>query len=69
MYTVVKVLDSATFEVFTAMNIQVVVFWVVTPCSDVIGYQRFGGPCCLHRQGEVVNGYRKAKGKVVAVLN
>jgi len=19
----------------------------VTPCSVVIGYQRFGGPCCL----------------------
>jgi len=21
---------------------------VVIQCSDVIGYQRFGGPCCLH---------------------
>jgi hypothetical protein len=28
-------------------------FWVVTPCSDVVGYLRFGGPCCLHLQGEV----------------
>jgi hypothetical protein len=27
----------ATRDVFTAMKIQVVVFWVVTPCSDVIG--------------------------------
>jgi hypothetical protein len=36
-----------------AMMIQVVVFWVMTPCSDVVGYQRFGGPCCLHLQGEV----------------
>jgi hypothetical protein len=26
----------------------VVVFWVVTPCSAVVGYQRFRGPCCLH---------------------
>jgi len=33
---------------------QVAVFWVVTPCSHVLGYQRFGGPCCLHLQGEVV---------------
>jgi hypothetical protein len=31
----------------------VAVFWVVTPCSDVIRYERFGGPCCLHLQGEV----------------
>jgi hypothetical protein len=27
-------------EVFTAVKIQVEVFWVVTPCSVVIGYQR-----------------------------
>jgi len=27
----------ATLEVFAAMKTQVVVFWVVTPCSDVIG--------------------------------
>jgi hypothetical protein len=26
--------------------------WVVTPCSDVVGYQRFGGQFCLHLQGE-----------------
>jgi len=25
----------------------------MTPCSDVVGYQRFEGPCCLHLQGEV----------------
>jgi hypothetical protein len=25
-------------------------FWVVTPCSDVLGYRRFGGPCCLRLQ-------------------
>jgi len=30
------------------MKIQVAFFWVMTPCSDVAGYQRFGGPCCLH---------------------
>jgi hypothetical protein len=28
------------------------VFWVVAPCSLVEVYQRFGGPCCLHHQGE-----------------
>jgi len=30
-----------------------VVFWVITPCSDVVGYQRFGVPYCLHLLGEV----------------
>jgi hypothetical protein len=25
------------------------VFWVVAPCSLVQIYQRFRGPCCLHR--------------------
>jgi len=33
-----------------AMKIQVVVMWVVTPCNDVVGYRRFGGPCCFHLQ-------------------
>jgi hypothetical protein len=38
----------ARFEVFTAVKIQVQVFWVVKPCSVVVGYQRFTGQCCLH---------------------
>jgi hypothetical protein len=29
------------------------VFWVVTPCGVVVGYQTFRGPCCLHFHGEV----------------
>jgi hypothetical protein len=29
------------------------VFWIMTPCSVVVGYQRFGGPCCLHLQGKL----------------
>jgi hypothetical protein len=29
---------DATFKIFTAMMIQVVVFRVLTPCSDVVGY-------------------------------
>jgi hypothetical protein len=42
-----------SFEAFTAVMFQVEVYWVVTPCSVVAGYQRFGGPCCLHLQDEV----------------
>jgi hypothetical protein len=42
----------ASFEALTAVT-QVDVFWVLTPCSIVVGYQRFRSPCCLHLQGEV----------------
>jgi len=37
-----------SFEAFTAVMFQVEVLWVVTPYSAVVGYRRFGGPCCLH---------------------
>jgi hypothetical protein len=40
------VIDSS--GAFTA-----VMFWVVTPCSIVVGYRRFGGPCSLQVQVEV----------------
>jgi hypothetical protein len=30
---------------------QVKVVWTVTPCSVVVGYQRFGRPSCLYLQG------------------
>jgi len=41
----------ARFEVFTAVKIEVQVFRVVMPCSVVVGYQHFGGPCCFHLKG------------------
>jgi hypothetical protein len=44
---------ATRFEVFKATKIQVAVFWVVTLCTDVAGFKRFGGPPCLHLQGEV----------------
>jgi hypothetical protein len=47
------VATAAKFEAFTAVKIQVDVFWVVTSCSDVVGYQCFGTLCCLCLQGEV----------------
>jgi hypothetical protein len=31
---------------------EVMVFWVVTPCSDVVGNLSFNRPRCLHLQGE-----------------
>jgi hypothetical protein len=44
---------SVWFEDFTAMKIQVAIFWVVASCSDVLGNQRFGAKFCLHLQGKV----------------
>jgi hypothetical protein len=35
-------LPDARFEVFIAMNILIVVFRVVMPCSDEVGNQHFG---------------------------
>jgi len=32
--------------------IHVVVFWVVTTCSDVVGYRRFGGIMILRNIGD-----------------
>jgi len=46
-----------SFETFTAVMFHVEVFWVAKPCSDVIGYHRFVGLCCLHLQGEVEAGW------------
>jgi len=43
----IKISDAYVFKV---IKIQVAVLWVMTPSSDVVGYQRFGEPCCLHLQ-------------------
>jgi hypothetical protein len=43
---------NVVFEVLTAVNTQMAVFWVVAPCSLVELYQRFRGPCCLHHRAD-----------------
>jgi len=35
-----------------AVIFEIEFFCVVMPCSVVVGYKRFGAPCCLHFQGE-----------------
>jgi hypothetical protein len=49
---VITVQDLVGFEVLTAVSTKMAVFWVVAPYSLVEVYQRFGGPCCLHHQGD-----------------
>jgi hypothetical protein len=44
---------SLTYDIFTAVKIHIQVFCIVTPSSDVVGYQHLEGPSCLHIQGEV----------------
>jgi hypothetical protein len=39
------------FEVITAANMKMAVFWVVDPCSLVEVYRRFRGACCLNHHG------------------
>jgi hypothetical protein len=39
---------GARLEIFMAIKIQVMVFWVITPQSNVVRYQHFRGPCCCH---------------------
>jgi len=46
-------LKASIFAVFRSMKIQADVFWVVTPCNAVVGYQHFGTPCYLHLRGAV----------------
>jgi hypothetical protein len=41
------------WEIFMVMKVQVVLFCVMTPSSNVVGYQHFRWPCCPHLQGEV----------------
>jgi len=40
-------------------KIQVKVFWVVTLCGVTVGYQCFGGPCCLPLQHYIVSQPRR----------
>jgi len=41
-------LSDAKFQVFSAVKIQVEVFWFVMPCRIAEGYKPLEGPRCLH---------------------
>jgi hypothetical protein len=57
---------SCDAEFFTTMKIQVEFFWTVTPCSVVVGYQLFRGPCylylCVVTPCSVMVGYQHFRG-------
>jgi len=45
--------DRSSFLETKNWHIHVVVFWVRSPYSDVVGHYSLGGLCCLHLQGEL----------------
>jgi len=47
-------MEIYTSAIFNFALFQLDVFWVVTPCSVVVGYQHLTGPCCIHLQDEVL---------------
>jgi hypothetical protein len=51
---------NASFEAFMAVMYKVVVVLFVTACGVVVGYQCFGGACCLRLQGEVLLNNQRA---------
>jgi hypothetical protein len=61
---------DTSFEVFVAVIVQIVVFWVLTPCGIVHEHRRFGGTSCQHLQDlrieELIRLYRQVLWKVVA---
>jgi hypothetical protein len=56
-----KAIQIKDNEVFTAVKIEVEVFWIVPPCNDMVGYKRFGRPCCLHLHGEKMEAPRSVE--------
>jgi hypothetical protein len=42
------------FEVFTAVRMMMLFFWVLEPCGLVGRGQRFGETYCLHIQGRIL---------------
>jgi hypothetical protein len=55
-------------------NIQIMVFWILTPSRLACGYKRFGGTCCLHIKcrnacgKDVVGLHRQSASKVVTQI-
>jgi len=44
-------MDKMQFEVSATVTIHTVIFWAVTSCAQVGGYEHFEGTSCLHAQG------------------
>jgi len=50
LFVVINVGNMMYWE-WSILGLQIEVFWVVMPCN-VVGYQRFGNPCCLRLHPE-----------------
>jgi hypothetical protein len=56
------------FDVFTAVNIQIVAFWVMRRCSLVGGYQGSEGTYRIHLQYPVIHLYAKNIMQLIVLL-
>jgi len=43
--------NHCMIEIFMVMKVEVIISWVVTLFSDVVGYQCFRGSVCFHLRG------------------
>jgi hypothetical protein len=46
------------------VTVQIVSFWIMSPCSAVDGYLRFGGPWCFHLQDGSEDGSQQSRMKL-----
>ena len=46
------------------MTVQIVSFWVMSPCSAIDGYLHFGGTCCFHLQDGSEDGSQQSRMKL-----
>jgi hypothetical protein len=59
VYTFIQRACTVEFEVFTAVVMKSIIFWVMTPCSLFSCNRRFGGIYRLHLQGRRNNSASK----------
>jgi hypothetical protein len=51
LFVFILMFNTGLVKLLHVNCISVVLFRVVTSYSDVVGYRRFGGPCCPHLYG------------------
>jgi hypothetical protein len=57
------------FESFMVMKNEIMSFWVVTQCSDVVRYKHSGGSCYCHLQTEEYGAWKWTRYRTGRVLH
>jgi len=53
LITILNLMEDLRFPWQSRFKSRSEVFWVVIPYNVVVGYQHFGGTCCLYLQGNI----------------